>query len=71
MKRKHSLHAIEERLQLLEMEAAVQRASLAASLSALRVLVTEPADLTSTRNAGWRPRSGVKVPDVGSARLHL
>ena len=20
---------------------------------------------------GWRPRSGVKVPDVGSARLHL
>ena len=21
--------------------------------------------------ARWRPRSGVKVPDVGSARLHL
>lgn len=35
MKRKHSRHAIDERLQLLEMEAAVQRASLAASMSAL------------------------------------
>jgi hypothetical protein len=35
VKRKHSLNAIEERLRLLEMEAAVQRASLAASVSVL------------------------------------
>jgi hypothetical protein len=35
VKRKHTLRALEERLQLLEMEAAVQRASLAASVSAL------------------------------------
>ena len=26
---------------------------------------------TWVTGAGWRPRSGVKVPDVGSARLHL
>ena len=25
----------------------------------------------STHAHRWRPRSGVKVPDVGSARLHL
>lgn len=35
MKRSHALQAIEERLQLLEMEAAVQRASVAASFTAL------------------------------------
>src|SRR6476660_4763321 len=31
-------------------------------------------EYTLSRDAvvdGWRPRSGVKVPDVGSARLHL
>ena len=33
-------------------------------------LVTE--DITPfERERRWRPRSGVKVPDVGSARLHL
>ena len=35
MKRKSSLMAFDQRLQLLEMEAAMQRASLAASITAL------------------------------------
>lgn len=35
MKRRQKLQAFEQRLQLLEMEAAVQRASLAASASAI------------------------------------
>jgi uncharacterized coiled-coil protein SlyX len=35
VKRQHALQAIDDRLQLLEMEAAVQRASIAASFAAL------------------------------------
>jgi hypothetical protein len=32
----------------------------------------EPVSFTETdTRRWWRPRSGVKVPDVGSARLHL
>ena len=33
--------------------------------------ITIPEVTGQNAEIGWRPRSGVKVPDVGSARLHL
>ena len=36
-----------------------------------RRLAAEQAALRRVATLGWRPRCGVKVPDVGSARLHL